>query len=78
MNSTIEAATKKDEVIAMMGENQVHHIGRTCYRFSRPTGTLTRFACGVPVMWIDNRYQQIQGRDLIVNWNRTITVVERT
>ena len=90
MNSTIYEATRKGEVIALMGHNRSHCIGDVCYKFARPkptldgngnvnpySATLPRFACGIAVMFRDDSFKSTQlSRDLIIDWNRKITVLE--
>tara|TARA_R100001244_G_scaffold30771_1_gene29760 strand:- start:10 stop:372 length:363 start_codon:yes stop_codon:yes gene_type:complete len=75
---TVYDATKDGPVVVMMGENAVHHIGKTCFLFRRQKAgmTLDRSAEGWRVMFIDGRFRHIQGMRLLVDWNRTCTVVE--
>ena len=75
---TVYDATKDGPVVVMMGENAVHHIGKTCFLFRRQKAgmTLDRCAAGWRVMFIDGRFRHIQGMRLLVDWNRTCTVVE--
>ena len=70
-------ATRDGPVVCAMGENRSYCIGDTAYRFERrqPGMTLARFASGQPVMWIDDKWQPTQSREVIRNWLDKVTVL---
>lgn len=80
--NSIYNATLTGPVFAMIGENQVHSIGRIVYRFKRPepfpngmAQTLPTFAKGTPHLWVDGKFVPTQDHAVIRPWSDKITLV---
>jgi hypothetical protein len=62
-----------------MGDNRIHAIGDTAYRFTREKRgkTLPRFARGRPVFWCDDKWDDSPtGHTVIREWSDTVTVLD--
>ena len=68
---TIQEATATNSAIVMMGLNQIHHIGRVCYRFKKreklnifcgkeAKEVYPKKARGVPVIYRDGNFVETQ------------------
>jgi hypothetical protein len=80
---TISEAIENGPAVCLMGEGRVYAIGDIAYRFKRPDPfpngmgqTLPTFAAGVPVMYVDGKWQPTQlARSIIRNWTDKVTVL---
>lgn len=75
---TIYDATLRGTVIATLSDDaEFNNLGVAQeYSFSRPSGTLTTFAKGVPVAYINGKWTPVQVMGVIVEWHTKVKVLE--